>query len=158
MRFRDDYFFLSNFYPCDVKIEGDLTGTGSDIVFPSSENAYHYFRSDNPKTKEKFITHTPLGAKKLAKRCKAKPNWDDIKLGVMYYVVKQKFIQNPDLAAKLISTGNEMLIEHNWWRDTFWGVCNGIGENNLGMILMRIRAELWKDHQPSDVSMSPVSE
>lgn len=34
------------------------------------------------------------------------------------------------------------LIEGNTWGDTFWGVCRGKGENNLGKILMRLRSEL----------------
>jgi predicted NAD-dependent protein-ADP-ribosyltransferase YbiA (DUF1768 family) len=42
----------------------------------------------------------------------------------------------------LKATGDEELVEGNWWNDTFWGVCNGVGENNLGKLLMKIRAEL----------------
>ncbi len=34
------------------------------------------------------------------------------------------------------------LIEGNHWNDTFWGICNGNGENNLGKILMKIRHEI----------------
>jgi hypothetical protein len=32
-----------------------------------------------------------------------------------------------------------ILIEGNTWGDTFWGVCNGVGENNLGKTLMNVR-------------------
>lgn len=42
----------------------------------------------------------------------------------------------------LINTGDAELIEGNSWGDTFWGECNGIGENNLGKILMKIRKEI----------------
>ena len=38
--------------------------------------------------------------------------------------------------------GNEELIEENWWNDTFWGVCRGVGKNHLGQILMKIRKEI----------------
>lgn len=31
------------------------------------------------------------------------------------------------------------VIEGNQWHDTFWGVCNGVGQNNLGQILMDTR-------------------
>lgn len=31
------------------------------------------------------------------------------------------------------------IVEHNTWNDTFWGVCNGTGENHLGEILMDLR-------------------
>ena len=33
------------------------------------------------------------------------------------------------------------LIEGNNWKDTYWGVCHGKGQNNLGKLLMRIREE-----------------
>lgn len=32
-------------------------------------------------------------------------------------------------------------MEGNTWGDKVWGVCDGIGENNLGKTLMRIRSE-----------------
>ena len=59
----------------------------------------------------------------------------------MYFIVRNKFIPNDDLMEKLIATGNAELIEGNWWKDTYWGVCDGIGENKLGKILMQIRKE-----------------
>lgn len=30
-------------------------------------------------------------------------------------------------------------MEENNWGDKFWGTVNGVGENHLGKILMRIR-------------------
>ena len=57
-------------------------------------------------------------------------------------LVRQKFTKNKDLAKLLKGTGNQELIEGNTWKDTFWGVYNGIGSNHLGKILMKIRKEL----------------
>ena len=57
-------------------------------------------------------------------------------------ICRAKFTQNEELKKKLIDTGDATLIEGNTWNDTFWGVCNGVGENNLGKILMKIREEL----------------
>ena len=34
------------------------------------------------------------------------------------------------------------IVEGNTWGDVFWGVCNGIGENHLGNILMDVRDEI----------------
>ena len=62
----------------------------------------------------------------------------------MYNICKIKFTQNPNLGKLLIETQNEEIIEGNDWDDTFWGVCNGEGQNNLGKILMQIRKELIK--------------
>lgn len=53
--------------------------------------------------------------------------------------------KNSELGNKLEATGDSLLVEGNWWHDTFWGVCNGFGENNLGKLLMKIREELKND-------------
>ena len=60
----------------------------------------------------------------------------------MHDIVYAKFSQNPILRQKLINTQDMILIENNTWNDTFWGVCNGVGENHLGKILMEVREEL----------------
>ena len=60
----------------------------------------------------------------------------------MYEVCKAKFTQNDGLKHKLKDTGDAILIEGNTWGDRIWGVCNGVGENRLGRILMQIRDEL----------------
>jgi predicted NAD-dependent protein-ADP-ribosyltransferase YbiA (DUF1768 family) len=46
------------------------------------------------------------------------------------------------LADRLLLTGDEELIEGNYWHDHIWGVCDGTGTNWLGKILMEIRDEL----------------
>ena len=63
----------------------------------------------------------------------------------MEQILWAKFEQNPGLKEKLINTGDAYLEETNTWNDTFWGVCKGKGQNNLGKILMKIRAELPRD-------------
>ena len=60
----------------------------------------------------------------------------------MYEIVLAKFTQNPDLKEKLLATGDESLEEGNTWGDTIWGTVDGVGENRLGKILMRVRDEL----------------
>jgi len=46
------------------------------------------------------------------------------------------------LREALLATAPLELIEGNTWGDTYWGVCNGVGENKLGKILMGIRDEI----------------
>lgn len=53
----------------------------------------------------------------------------------MYEICKAKFSQNPDLARRLISTGDAELIEGNTWGDRVRGVCGGIGEKVLAKSL-----------------------
>lgn len=64
----------------------------------------------------------------------------------MASLVTQKFDKalNPELYQKLQNTGNKYLEETNYWEDTYWGVHKteakeeGVGENNLGKLLMKI--------------------
>ena len=72
---------------------------------------------------------------KVLERCKRE-------IDIMYNICKAKFTQNETLKTKLLKTGDAMLIEGNTWGDRIWGQVNGVGENNLGKILMRIREEL----------------
>ena len=55
--------------------------------------------------------------------------------------LRQKF-KYPELREQLLSTGDQELVEGNWWRDFYWGVCNGVGDNNLGKLLMKIRDDI----------------
>jgi predicted NAD-dependent protein-ADP-ribosyltransferase YbiA (DUF1768 family) len=57
----------------------------------------------------------------------------------MTEIVGEKFNQNPELKEKLLATKDIELVEGNHWHDTYWGVCNGVGENHLGKILMAYR-------------------
>lgn len=66
-------------------------------------------------------------------------DWDAVKLTLMEQFTREKFATNHDLREKLLDTQGSLLIESNTWHDTFWGVCNGVGENNLGKIIMKVR-------------------
>ncbi len=55
--------------------------------------------------------------------------------------LREKFSPEMILSEMLEATGDAELIEGNHWGDTFWGVCNGVGQNNLGKLLMAIRSE-----------------
>ena len=57
-------------------------------------------------------------------------------------VAKEHGVQNEDLKAKLLATGDEHLEEGNTWGDRIWGTVNGKGQNHLGKTLMRVREEL----------------
>lgn len=84
----------------------------------------------------------PAQAKLAGRNCELRKDWEDIKEQTMYEIVSAKFTQNKNLAKLLLDTGDAYLEEGNWWQDTTWGVCNGVGENKLGKILMRVREEL----------------
>ena len=132
--FRGPTFFLSNYYEAPVIFEG--------IRYGSSEAAFQAQKCKEDKDKVAFTEMTPDEAKKAGRRTDMREDWDQIKFDEMYEIVKAKFSQNESLKTRLLATGDAFLEEGNTWGDKIWGTVNGEGENNLGKILMRVRAEL----------------
>ena len=133
-RFVGDYWFLSNFYPSPVTFNG--------VVYPTVEHAYQAAKTLDPAERERIrICETPGQAKRLGRRVKLRSDWESIKIDVMATLVREKF-RDPQLAKKLLDTGDCKLIEGNDWGDRIWGMVNGTGKNYLGRILMAIRADL----------------
>ena len=136
MTFRGKYQFLSNMFAVDFEWDGR--------VYHSSEAAFQSAKSLDPEVRDTFCGMTGVVAKREGKRVKLRGDWESVKVDIMEDIVRAKFSQNPELKQMLIETGDMELVEGNRWHDTFWGVDaqTGRGENNLGIILMKIRAEL----------------
>ncbi len=134
-RFRGEYRFLSNFWPAVVTLDG--------ITYPTVEHAYQAAKILDPTSRGLFYSAaTPGDAKRLGRQLtRLRGDWHQVRLAVMADLVRQKFT-HPDLRDRLLATGNRDLIEGNDWGDTFWGVCRGVGDNQLGRILMKVREEL----------------
>ena len=130
--FRGDRAFLSNMYSVSLYWNGRL--------FPSSESAYQAEKC--PQFADKICSMSGRDAKSFTRSIPARPDWEKVNVGIMHGILRAKFSQNERLAKKLMSTGDEVLCENNTWGDTFWGVCNGVGENMLGRLLMQVRNEL----------------
>lgn len=88
-----------------------------------------------------MLAKTPGNAKRRGRRIPIREGWDEMKLDVMLKLLRVKFKIEP-LRTKLLDTQGKMLVEGNTWGDTYWGVCNGIGKNHLGNLLMQVREEL----------------
>ena len=138
--FIDAYAFLSNFYHSPVKYR--------NLIYLNVEAAFQAQKESCEKDKEQYTRMNPAQAKLVGRNCNLREDWEEIKEQTMYEIVKAKFTQNEALARLLLATGDAYLEEGNWWHDTTWGVCNGVGQNKLGKILMRVREELdggtWK--------------
>lgn len=132
--FTGDYRWLSNFYPCAVFYEGRVYG--------SSEAAYQSAKTVQTQLRDRFTTLTASESKKLGRQITIRDDWNEIKLKVMHDILLDKFTRDSALRETLLATGDKYLEETNWWNDTFWGVCKGVGENNLGKTLMKIRQQL----------------
>lgn len=134
--FRGQYSFLSNFY--EVPIIYD------NIRYGSAEAAFQAQKTLNVSEREAIALLNPLKAKKAGGRMALRDDWEAVKLDIMYEICMAKFTQNEDMRQLLISTYGEELVEGNDWGDRFWGTVNGVGENHLGKILMRIREQALK--------------
>lgn len=162
--FQGEYRFLSNFWPC--KFVDKDNGT----VWRATENWYQAQKlrylsvptGDFPvrATLATLQECTPGESKKVARTIPLDVKaWDDAKLYVMVQAIKMKFDpETPtgwDLCQRLIATDPALLVEGNTWNDTYWGVCNGKGQNMLGEILMARRrkiALLCVDGSPAHVA------
>ncbi len=132
--FKGKYYFLSNFYSAPVMYQG--------ITYQNNEAAFQAMKVTNKSIHLEFSDLPPNLAKRKGRRVKLRPDWEEVKETFMYEIAKAKFEQNDQLKNWLLQTGESILIEGNTWGDRVWGVCNGIGENKLGKILMRVRNEL----------------
>lgn len=131
MFFRNEYWFLSNMYPCKIRVNG--------LEFKCAEACFQSFKTTDTELRAKFQHLNGFEAKKLGKKIKLRPDWNDIRLEVMRRVVYAKFHQNPELQKLLADVQGWCIVEDNTWHDTFWGKCDGVGENWLGCILTAIR-------------------
>ncbi len=148
-KFTRDHHFLSNFYLADVWFE--------DAWYASVEHAYQAAKTTDPKkratlqlTGDSALSQTPSYAKRWGRRVALRPDWEDIKFEVMETLLREKFTRHADLADKLLATQKRELIEENTWGDRIWGVCDGVGENHLGKLLMKIRDEIRRQREKTE--------
>lgn len=105
-RAHDDYGFLSNFAAYPFELDGKR--------WPTSEHYFQAMKFLNPETQNLIRSlDTPGRAAKVGRREKPlRKDWESVKDQVMFDAVLAKFTQNPDIARKLLSTGDAYLIEH----------------------------------------------
>lgn len=74
-------------------------------------------------------------------------DWDDVKVPITLRALRAKFTQDETLKAKLLKTGNALLVNKF---EPFWGTGTGSDENVMGELLMMVRDDirrgLTKDH------------
>ena len=135
---------FSNFARFPIRLGGK--------TWPTSE---HYFQAQKyagtPREEEIRTAKTPSEAARLGRdrKQKLRRDWESVKDQVMREAVLAKFTQHEQLRALLLSTGDEVLVEHTE-NDNYWGDgADGSGRNMLGRILMSVRDELRQQERPS---------
>lgn len=114
------------------------------MVFPTPENLYQALKTTDRELRREFAEMTPVESKKRGRLLDIREDWEEIKIPAMRLIQERRF-SNPYWYGRLIDTGEEELVEYNHWHDNFWGVCTckkcgGKGRNELGKIIMVIRA------------------
>lgn len=132
MKFRGEYWFLSNMYPCSIKV--------GDYTFTCVEAAYQALKC--PSRAKEFVGIDGFEAKKLGSTVKMEDSFDRNKVSYMYGLLRIKFCDE-ELKNKLLAVHGE-IVEDNWWNDGFWGLFKGHGTNVLGNLLTIVRTELMQ--------------
>jgi len=125
--------YLSNFYEVPVRYEG--------LTYRNAESAFQASKCANKEERNWFIDTPAHIAKAKGRKVEMRPDWNEVRLSVMWDILQAKFTQNYGLLTMLIETDNQEIVEGNTWNDKFWGKCNGEGMNHLGIMLMAIREE-----------------
>lgn len=119
------------------------------IIYCSVENFYQAMKlpKDRLDLRAEIAAMEPRKSK-TAIRDKDKYVWDaawnqEKSLQVMEFALRHKFFPGTSWHKKLMETGEEEIIEWNNWSDIRWGkdIATGEGENLLGLLLMKLRAE-----------------
>jgi ribA/ribD-fused uncharacterized protein len=165
--FKGDYYFLSNFFYHDQH----FTTADKPLVMPTAEHVFQAakYRAMPGLSEDAKVSYvvkiaglkTPSEARTEGKRVKGLDvaAWDEMKISVMREILLNKF-STPALEARLLGTGDAMLVEGNTWGDQFWGRYEKKGYNILGVLLMEIRGYFrlcnnkWPT-MPKDIELPP---
>ncbi len=131
------YYFFSNFSAFAVEWRG--------TVWMTAEHAYQAAKfSDETIVNAIRDARSAHDTKKIAQanRDKTRPDWQKVKLGFMEEIVRAKLLQYPYIREMLLESGDAEIIEDSP-KDSFWGWGpDRQGQNHLGKIWMKLRAEL----------------
>lgn len=125
------------------------------VWYRTVENFYQAMKlpANRNDLRAEIAAMSPWEAKRAIKN-RSKYLWrkdwnEELSLKVMEFILRIKFKPGTSWYNKLMATGNEDIVELNNWHDTFWGreYDTGVGENYLGLILMKIRNEHNKTKQ-----------
>ncbi len=133
------FYMFSNFSAFAVIWQGQKWMT--------SEHAYQAAKFTDPIIQDEIRNAlSAYAAKKVARSFddQRRPDWAEVKLGVMEDILRAKLAQHAHIQTKLRETGAREIIEDSP-TDSFWGCGpDHRGQNHLGKLWMKLRAELLK--------------
>jgi len=135
------YGVFSNLYRREFIFENRL--------FPTAEHAYQYAKPRKEAVRDWLMAAPSPALLAMAAHglysWDIAPGWSQMKVERMRRVLWAKFVQHPDLAKLLLSTGDARIVEAGTVANEvnlFWGEVNGQGQNALGELLMATRQGL----------------
>ena len=137
-----DFCGLSNLHPRPMTFEG--------VAYASAEHAYQAAKARDPAVRAWLMAAPSPELVAVAGDAlpfdDVAPGWAMSHVPLMERIVRAKFVEHADLRRLLLSTGAAKIVE--WAPEDsavarFWGEYEGIGENTLGNMLMRLRDELF---------------
>jgi ribA/ribD-fused uncharacterized protein len=131
------FYVFNNFSAHAIEFRGEL--------YPTSEHAYQAAKCTDPRGREEIRNaRSPSQAKTLANeifRDAKDPDWECRKVAVLEEILRAKLAQHPEAQEALRESGQEDIVEDSP-TDYFWGEgADGSGQNMLGKLWMKIRAE-----------------
>lgn len=133
----DQFGEFSNFSKHGIEVHGQW--------WPTVEHFFQAQKFEDIEYQEKIRNaHSPKQAAELGRSRKLpiRSDWEEVKDQIMYEAVLKKFKTHDKLAALLLSTGSQEIVE-NAPGDYYWGIGqNGTGLNKLGKILCSVRDQL----------------
>ena len=150
---KDNYFlfwdgFLSQWYPCKFNVNGTDYNCCEQYMMAMKAKTF----GDEKRLQLIMETESPYLQKKLGRQVENfdEKKWDDLCQDVVLVGNMAKFTQNPDLKAKILETGDKIIVEASPY-DKVWGCGlsqddpkildpkNWTGKNLLGECLMKVR-------------------
>lgn len=131
--------WLSNFAPSLIAgKEG-----GAWVFYPTVEHFFQAMKTlDLQERAQIRAAGAPSKARSLGRNVRLRPDWDNLRNDVMLWALQKKFRSGCALAQRLLATGDVELVHEAPW-DGYWGSGRGNrGRNELGRMLMAIRASL----------------
>ncbi len=153
------YGAFSNLYRREITING--------VIFATVEHAYQSLKPRDPRVRDWLLAAPAPSLVALAAHVlpsdeadptmvmsrtgeallgfHTRPGWSRLRYPWMMECLRAKFSQHGDLCALLLETGDRQIVEAGKIDDEAgrrWGIVNGRGQNYLGRMLMRLRAEM----------------
>ncbi|MCP3785207.1 NADAR family protein [Micromonospora sp. A3M-1-15] len=115
--------------------------TANGRSYPTVSHAYWALSTSDPDLHDQ-IAAAPraYAATKLAEQAPRRDGWPEVRLAVMAALMRAKYLQHPELAQTLLSTGDARMIYTDL--DSPYWVAGQHGTNWIGRLLEVIRSEL----------------